>query len=177
MLGLPSVCATAQSACPECPVPPPPYLVLYRMSPSHGGPHHGLLTNRCPLRGPPARTAQCWYRCAARMLGLPSVCATAQYACPDCPVPPSLPVVSTITAPVVPAGPVALVRNLGLPFPSPGSRLAGPLRPTDTPTAPGLPPGPPAATRSWFRHGAGPSTWPALQADGPRRPMGRITQR
>ena len=170
MLGLPSVCATAQSACPDCPVPPPPYLVLYRMSPSHGGPLHGLLTNRCPLRGPPARTAQCWYRCAARMLGLPSVCATAQSACPDCPMPPLLPVVSTITPPVVP---VALVRNLGLPFPSPGSRLAGPLRPADTPTAPA----PPAATRSWSQHGAGPPTWPAPQADGPRRPMGRITQR
>ena len=101
--------------------------------------HHGPLMNRCPLRGPRARATQCLYRCAARVLGLHGVCASAQSACPDCPMPPLLPVVSTITPPSVPAGPVALVRNLGLPFPSPGSRLAGPYARLTRPRPPARP--------------------------------------
>ena len=60
----------------------------------------------CPLYGPPARTVQCKYRWLARLLGLPSVCATVQSACPDCPVPPPPYFVTLcqVTPPVVPAG-------------------------------------------------------------------------
>ena len=108
------------------------------------------------LYSPRARAAWCVCQCSVRLPGLPNA------------TPPTCRLYHYTTR-------VALVRSLGPPFPSPGLPYR-PLRPADTPTAPQTALARPLR-RLWVRHGAGLPTWPALQANGPRRPMGRATQR
>ena len=164
--------SAGQSACPGCPVyvllPSPPA----RTAQCHPSLPLCLITTvlreqgHCTVRvlgplvlmslcSPRARAARCVCQCSVRLPGLPNATPpTCRLCCHTH---------------------VALVRSLGpsLSIPRFASRPYARLTRPRPPARPALL----AANRSWVRHGAGPSTWPALQADGPRRPMRRITQR
>ena len=98
----------------------------------------------CPLCGRHARTVRCKCRWLARLLGLPSVCATDQSACSDCPVPPPpyfyLMSLCQLHRPWCPRDLLALVHDLD-PFPSSlrFAPLPAPISPVDTPAPPPRP--------------------------------------